>query len=95
MLAKISNALSIKREGFFLAIYYMDQYISQYSAPSMKILALGALTLALKMDDAEMTSKFCFQYLYNPEKTVKRNSSGAQLRLKQKQKEMKEPEDPR
>ncbi len=44
----------------------MDQYINQYSATSMKLVILGALTLALKMDDAEMTSKFCFQYLYNP-----------------------------
>jgi hypothetical protein len=89
MLAKICNALGMKRETFFLAIYYMDQYIGQYSTACMKIVALGALTLGLKMDDAEMTSKFCFQYLYNPEKTVKRNSSGAQLRMKQKQKEIK------
>lgn len=57
---------------------------------SLKIVALGALTLGLKMDDAEMISMFCFQYLYNPEKTVKRNSSGTQLRLKHhKQKEQK------
>jgi hypothetical protein len=71
----------------------MDQYISQFSTPSLKIAALGSLTLGLKMDDAEMVSKFCFQYLYNPEKTVKRNSSGVQLRLKQKQKEIND--DPR
>jgi hypothetical protein len=84
----------MKRESFFLAVFYMDQYLSQFPVTSLKIVALGALTLGLKMDDAEMTSKFCFQYLYNPEKTVKRNSSGAQLRLKQKQKEQKEPKEP-
>ena len=48
----------------------------------MKIVALGALTLALKMDDAEMTSKFCVQYLYNPERTVKKSAS--HLKAKQK-----------
>lgn len=63
----------------------MDQYITQFSTSNMKIVVLGALTLALKIDDAEMTSKFCFQYLYNPEKTVKRNSSGLNLKIKQKQ----------
>ena len=41
----------------------------------MKLVALSSLILALKMDDAEMTSKFCFHYLINPEKTVKRNGS--------------------
>jgi len=61
----------------------MDQYLSQFPVTSLKIVALGALTLGLKMDDAEMISMFCFQYLYNPEKTVKRNSSSTQLRLKQ------------
>lgn len=60
----------------------MDQYLSQFPVTSLKIVALGALTLGLKMDDAEMISMFCFQYLYNPEKTVKRNSSSTQLRLK-------------
>lgn len=68
----------------------MDHYLSQFPVTSLKIVALGALTLGLKMDDAEMISMFCFQYLYNPEKTVKRNSSGTQLRLKHnKQKEQK------
>ena len=85
----------MKRESFFLAVFYMDQYLSQFPVTSLKTVALGALTLGLKMDDAEMISKFCFQYLYNPEKTVKRNSSGAQLRLKQKQKEQKEPKEPK
>lgn len=89
MLGKVCGALSMKRESFFLAVFFMDQYLSQFPVTSLKIVALGALTLGLKMDDAEMISKFCFQYLYNPEKTVKRNSSGAQLRLKQKQKEQK------
>jgi hypothetical protein len=60
----------------------MDQYLSQFPVTSLKIVALGALTLGLKMDDAEMISMFCFQYLYNPEKTVKRNSSSTQLRIK-------------
>ena len=67
----------------------MDQFLSQFAVTSLKIVVLGALTLGLKMDDAEMISIFCFQYIYNPEKTVKRNSSGTQLRLKHKNKEPK------
>ena len=31
-----------------------------------------------------MISKFCFQYLYNPEKTVKKNGSSNQIKIKQK-----------
>jgi hypothetical protein len=30
----------------------MDKYLSQFTPPNIKIVALGALTLALKMDDA-------------------------------------------
>jgi hypothetical protein len=50
----------------------------------MKLVALGALTLALKMDDAEMISKFCFQYIYNPERTVKKSGSNNNIRTKHK-----------
>jgi hypothetical protein len=52
MLAKTCAAVKMKRESFFLTIFYMDQYLSQFNPPSIKIVALGALTLALKMDDA-------------------------------------------
>ena len=31
-----------------------------------------------------MITKFCFHYLYNPEKTVKKNRSTNQIKLKQK-----------
>lgn len=47
-------------------------------------MGLGCLTLALKMDDAEMISKFCFSYLYNPEKTVKKSGSSKYIKIKQK-----------
>lgn len=30
----------------------MDQYLTQYQVSNLKILALGSLTLALKIDDA-------------------------------------------
>ena len=48
----------------------------------MKLVALSSLILALKMDDAEMTSKFCFHYLINPEKTVKRIKKCSTIVLK-------------
>lgn len=41
------------------------------------------------MDDAEMISKFCLEYLYNPERTVKKGTSN-QLK---KKKEIKEPKE--
>jgi hypothetical protein len=82
MLGRICGAMAMKRETHALAIHYLDQYIWQFPYQAMKIVALGALTLALKMDDAEMISKFCFQYLYNPERTVKKSAS--HLKLKQK-----------
>jgi hypothetical protein len=72
----------MKRETHALAIHYLDQFIWGFPYQAMKLVALGALTLALKMDDAEMISKFCFQYLYNPERTVKKSAS--HLKLKQK-----------
>lgn len=76
--------MNMKRETHSLAIHYLDQYISQFNCQSMKLVTLGALTLALKMDDAQMISKFCFQYLYNPQRTVKKNSSTSHLKLKHK-----------
>jgi hypothetical protein len=51
----------------------------------MKLACLGALTLALKMDDAEMVSKFCYNYLCSPERTVKKGGSTKYLKIKQKQ----------
>lgn len=60
----------------------------QFTPSSTKLLALGALTLAIKMDDAEMVSKFCLNYVYSPERTVKRNSSN--LRSKPKREEARD-----
>lgn len=69
----------------------MDQYLTHFTPPtSLKIVALASLTLALKMDDAETTSRFCFHYLYNPEKTVKRNNSAQMRRHKEKEEDPKE-----
>lgn len=58
--------MNMKRQTFSLAVYYLDQYIGQFAYPCLKIVALSSLTLALKMDDAEMLSKFCIRYMYNP-----------------------------
>lgn len=66
MLSRICGTLNIKRETYYLTINYLDSYISQFSFHSLKLIGLGCLTLALKMDDAEMISKFCYSYLYNP-----------------------------
>jgi len=52
LLGKICGAMNMKRETHSLAIHYLDQYISQFNCQSMKLVTLGALTLALKMDDA-------------------------------------------
>ena len=65
MLARICGIMYMKRETFSLAVYYLDQYVSIFSYPCMKIVAFGALTLALKIDDAEMLSKFCYKYMQN------------------------------
>ena len=67
-----------------MATSYLDNYITQFQYQSMKLISLGCLTLAIKMDDAEMITRFCFHYLYNPEKTVKKNRSSNNLKLKQK-----------
>ena len=84
MISRICGALNIKREAFFLATLYLDRFITQFPYQSMKLISLGCLSLSLKMDDAEMVSKFCFHYLYNPERTVKKNRSSHQIKLKQK-----------
>lgn len=57
--------------------------MSEFSYASLKLVALSSLTLALKMDDAEMTSRFCFHYYCNPERTVKKSVSN-HLKLKEK-----------
>lgn len=74
----------MKRTTYCLAVHYMDRYCADFAYQSLKLVALGCLTLALKMDDAEMISKFCFLYLYNPERTVKKAGSNQQLKVKQK-----------
>jgi hypothetical protein len=84
MLSRICSTLNIKRETYYLTIAYLDNFISQFSFQSMKLLGLGCLTLALKMDDAEMISKFCYSYLYNPEKTVKKSGSNKYIKIKHK-----------
>ena len=84
MLSRICGIMGIKREAFFLAIHYLDTYISQYSYVSLKLVGLASLPLALNIDDAEMVSQFCSHYLYNPERTVKKNGSSNQVQLKQK-----------
>ena len=82
MVSKICGVLNTKREAFFLAIHYLDHFITQFPYQSMKLICLGCLTLALKIDDADMISKFCFHYLYNPERTVKKNRSSNQIKVK-------------
>ncbi len=52
MLSRICSTMNMKRETFYLAVHYLDQFISQFSYQSMKLIALGCLTLSLKMDDA-------------------------------------------
>lgn len=52
MLSRICSTMNMKRETFYLSVHYLDQFISQFSYQSMKLIALGSLTLALKMDDA-------------------------------------------
>ena len=53
-----------------------------HTPTSLKLLALGSLTLAIKMDDAEMVTKFCLNYVCSPERTIKRNTSNQQLKAK-------------
>ena len=53
-----------------------------HTPTSLKLLALGSLTLAIKMDDAEMVTKFCLNYVYSPERTIKRNTSNQQFKAK-------------
>jgi hypothetical protein len=84
LLSRICGTLGMKRSTYSLAVHYMDRYCSDFSYQSLKLVALGCLTLALKMDDAEMISKFCFLYLYNPERTVKKAGSSQHIKLKQK-----------
>ena len=52
LLAKICDIMNMKRETHSLAVHYFDQYLMQFCPPSYKLLALGALSLAMKMDDA-------------------------------------------
>jgi hypothetical protein len=83
MLSRICCVLSMKREIYFLAAHYLDQFIHQFPYQSMKLVGLGSLSLAIKMEDSEMVSKFCYNYLYNPERTVKKSNSN-HLKFKQK-----------
>lgn len=84
LLSRICGTMAMKRDSFSLAVCYLDLYISQFPYSNMKLVSLGALTLALKMDDAEMLSKFCYYYLYNPEKTVKKHRSNKYFKNKTK-----------
>lgn len=83
MLSRLCGLLAMKRETFHLATHYLDHYLAlgPLTTPT-KLAALGSLTLALKMDDAEMTSKFCLHYLYNPERTVKKSNPTPKPKLK-------------
>lgn len=52
---------------------------------NMKLAMFGALTLALKMDDAEKLSIFCIEYLSNAtntEKTVKKSQLQKNIKSK-------------
>jgi hypothetical protein len=81
MLSKVCSVLGMKRETYSLTIWYLDQFITRFYYSNIKLVSLGALTLAIKIDDAEMISKFCLEYLYNPERTVKKGSN-SQLKKK-------------
>ena len=52
MLGRICGIMGMKRETHSLAVHYMDQFLMHHVPPSLKLLTLGSLTLAIKMDDA-------------------------------------------
>lgn len=59
LLTKICHGLRLQRETFSLSIIYMDRYLLHNQYQNIKIVALAALSIALKVDDAEMSSVFC------------------------------------
>lgn len=65
----------MRRESNSLAIYYLDQLLLNSPVENLKKVTLSSLTLALKMDDAEMVNRFYLEFLQNPERTVKKSIS--------------------
>jgi hypothetical protein len=57
----------MRREAYSLAIDYMDRYMlileKDVSAKQLKLIAMTALMLALKMDDGIMSRKLCHVYI--------------------------------
>lgn len=53
----------MRREAHSLAIYFMDRYMltlgKEVTSKQLKLIAMCALLLALKMDDGIMSRKLC------------------------------------
>lgn len=59
-LGKLCVSLSIRREAHTLAILYLDRYVLLGEPPKeLRLTAMTALLLALKMDDGIMGRKLC------------------------------------
>jgi hypothetical protein len=92
-LGKLCSNLSIRREAHSLAVVYMDKYVmileKDVTAKQLRLIAMTALLLALKMDDGIMSRKLCHEYIKNMEAILVLEGRGEpKSRSIQKQKEI-------
>lgn len=60
-LSKLCISLSIRREAHFLAIFFLDRFVllGNEQPKELRLVAMTALLLALKVDDGIMSRKLC------------------------------------
>jgi hypothetical protein len=70
-IGKLCNNFSMRREAHSLAIYFMDRYMlilgKEVTGKQLKLIAMTALLLGLKIDDGIMSRKLCHEYINHME----------------------------